>query len=79
MSETLAYELISRGILCVIHQTLQGREKKYPEISYMFANADTTKGDQVRAIIKSGKINLATVIEQQKNRLLQGRPICAEI
>lgn len=78
MSEDLAYELISRGILGVIHQTLQGTEKKYPNVSFLFANPDTTKGDQVRAIIKSGRLNLATVIEQQKNRALQRRPICAE-
>ena len=78
MSEELAYELISRGILGVIHQTLQGTEKKYPNVSFLFANPDTTKGDQVRAIIKSGRLNLATVIEQQKNRAQQRMPICAE-
>lgn len=79
MSEDLAYELVSRGMLGIIHQTLEGNERKYPNISFVFANPDTTKGDQVRAIVRTGKLNLATVIEQQKNRMLTGRPICVEI
>jgi hypothetical protein len=41
----------------------------------MFANPDTTQGDQTRSIIKSGKINVATTIEMQMLRLTQGRPL----
>ena len=78
LSEDLAYELVSRGILAIMHQTLIGMEKKYPNISFLFANPDTTKGDQVRSIIKSGKLNLATVIEQQKVKMMQRKPLFME-
>ena len=79
MSEDLAYDLISRGLLGVIHQTLQGAERKYPQVSFLFANPDTTKGDQVRASIRTGRLNLATMMEQQENRLYTGRPMFNEI
>lgn len=73
MSEELAYDLFSRGVLGVLHQTLHGVDKKYPEMSHLFANPDTRKGDQVRGIIKSGKLNLATSIETQMTRLEKGK------
>ena len=72
MSEELAYDLFSRGILGVMHQSLVGSSIKKPLTSYVFANPDTTKGDQVRGIIKSGKLNLATSIEMQMTRLPKG-------
>ena len=39
------------------------------------ANPDTTKGDQVRGIIKTGKLNLATTIEQQMIRLMHNQEL----
>ncbi len=75
MSEDLAYDLLSRGLLAVCHQSLRGVGQKVPILRYVFANPDTTKGCQVRSIIKSGKINLATAIETQMTRMAQGRPI----
>lgn len=75
MTEDLAYDLFSRGMLGVMHQTLQGIKKKIPNVTYLFANPDTTQGDQVRSIIKSGKLNLATSIETQKNRLSLGKEL----
>ncbi len=75
MSEDLAYDLLSRGLLAVVHQTLKGVGQKMPSIRYVFANPDTTRGCQVRSIIKSGKINLATAIETQMTRMMQGRPL----
>ena len=75
MTEDLAYDLFSRGILSVLHQTLVGVKKKVPQMSYLFANPDTTQGDQVRAIIKTGKLNLATSIETQRNRLSLGKDL----
>lgn len=75
MSEDLAYDLLSRGILGVIHQTLVGTREKRPIVEYLFANPNTLQGDQTRNIIKSGKINLATTIEMQMNRMEQGRPL----
>lgn len=75
MSEGLAFDLLSRGILAVIHQSLVGTGKKKPEIEFLFANPNTLLGDQTRNIIKTGKINLSTTIEMQMTRLAQGLPL----
>lgn len=75
MSEDLAFDLLSRGILGVIHQSLVGIGVKRPEVQYLFANPNTTQGDQTRNIIKNGKLNLATTIEMQMNRMEQGKPL----
>ena len=79
MSEELAYDLFSRGMLAVLHQTLVGTSVKRASVSCLFANADTTKGDQVRGIIKSGKLNLATSIETQMTRMARGLPLFSDI
>lgn len=73
MHEDLAYDLFSRGVLAVLHQTLKGIQQKFPDTTYLFANPDTTQGDQVRSIIKSGNLNLATSIETQERRLIMGK------
>jgi hypothetical protein len=44
-------------------------------LEYVFANPDASKGDQVRGIVKSGKLNLATTIESQRIRLARGVPL----
>ena len=75
MSEDLAFDLLSRGILGIIHQTLIGTGNKRPVVQYLFANPNTTKGDQTRNIIKTGKINVSTTIEMQMTRIAQGRPL----
>lgn len=75
MSEDLAFDLLSRGILGVIHQQLVGMGEKRPVVQYLFANPNTTMGDQARNIIKTGKINLSTTIEMQMTRMAQGRPL----
>ena len=72
MSEDLAYDLFSRGILGIIHQSLEGKGLKKPELTYLFANPDTTQGDQIRGIIKSGNLNLATAIDTQMTRMAKG-------
>ena len=79
MSEELAYDLFSRGMLGVLHQTLIGVKEKKPLVSYLFANPDTTKGDQVRGIIKGGKLNLATSIETQMTRMARGKNIFPDL
>ena len=71
ISEEMSYDLVGNGILAVLHQTLVGVPKR-PQIEYAFANPDPTKGDQVRGIIKSGKLNLSTTIETQRIRLSRG-------
>ena len=75
MTEELAYDLFSRGMLAVMHQTLTGIKNKIPRVSFLFANPDTTQGDQVRSIIKGGKINLATAIDTQRSRLALGKEL----
>ncbi len=79
MSEELAYDLFSRGMLGVLHQTLVGVKVKRPLINYLFANPDSTKGDQVRGIIKTGNLNLATSIETQMTRLSRGMSMFPDI
>lgn len=79
MSEELAYDLFSRGMLAVLHQTLVGTSVKRASTSCIFANPDTTKGDQVRGIIKTGKLNLATSIEIQMTRMARGLPLFTDI
>ena len=75
MSEELAFDLLSRGLLGVIHQQLVGIGQKRPVVQYLFANPNTTQGDQTRNIIKTGKINLVTTIEMQMTRMAQGKPL----
>lgn len=75
MSEELAFDLLSRGILGVIHQSLVGIGQKRPVVQYLFANPNTMTGDQTRNIVKTGKLNLATTIEMQMTRMMQGRPL----
>ena len=78
MSEDLAYDLFSRGMLGVIHQNLVGKGIKKPQVSFLFANPDTSKGDQVRGIIKTGKLNLGTSIESQMTRMAKGLSLFPE-
>ncbi len=79
MSEELAYDLFSRGMLGVLHQTLSGVDNKKPLVSYLFANPDTTKGDQVRGIIKTGNLNLGTSIETQMTRMRKGMSLFPDL
>ena len=79
MSEELAYDLFSRGMLGVLHQTLAGVDNKKPLVSYLFANPDTTKGDQVRGIIKTGNLNLGTSIETQMTRMRKGMSLFPDL
>ena len=79
MSEDLAYDLFSRGMLGVLHQTLVGTSVKRASTSFLFANPDSTKGDQVRGIIKSGKLNLGTSIETQMTRMARNLPLFVDV
>ena len=71
ISEDMSFDLVGNGILAVLHQTLVGVPKR-PKLEYVFANPDPTQGDQVRGIVKSGKMNLSTTIESQRIRLNRG-------
>ena len=76
--EDLAYDLFSRGMLGVIHQNLVGKGIKKPQVSFLFANPNSEAGDQVRGIIKSGKLNLGTAIETQMTRMSKGLSLFPE-
>lgn len=76
MSESAAFDILSRGILCVVKQELTGLgEHRHPAIETLFANPDLNTGCTVRSIIRSGKLNLATSIETQKIRMEKGIPL----
>lgn len=76
MSEASAYDILSRGLLSVIKQDLEGVEnKRTPNIEVLFTNPDINQACQVRSIIRSGKLNLATSIETQSIRMQQGKKL----
>ena len=75
LTESLAADLLARGILAVVHQKLEGSETLRPVISAAFANPHLTGGDQMRSLIRNNNINLQTLIEAQSSRLFQGRPL----
>ncbi len=74
ISEEMAYELVANGFLGCIHQILTGAPKR-AVLSYLFANPDTTSGCPVRGMLRSGKLNMATLIEQQRVQLEKNLPI----
>lgn len=76
MTEASAYDILSRGILGVVKQDLIGVvTQRRPQIETLFADPDINKGCQVRSIIRSGKLNLATSIEMQSIKMLRGNPL----
>ncbi len=78
LSEDLAYDLFSRGMQMVMHQSLNGIGRKKPDAAFLFANPDATQGCAVRGNIKSGKLNLGTVIETQAARMQRGMSLFQE-
>ncbi|OPZ78863.1 MAG: putative type II secretion system protein E [Alphaproteobacteria bacterium ADurb.Bin438] len=75
LNEELAADLLSRGILGVVHQKLQGTKVLFPEVRYVFANPDTTQGDQLRVLVRDRILNLGTLIESQMAKMFQGKPL----
>lgn len=78
LQESLAADLLGRGILGCIHQKLEGTKVLRPALSCAFANPNPTIADQMRMIIRDGKINLATLMEAQMTKLYQNKPIFKE-
>lgn len=79
MNEQLAADLLARGILGVIHQKLTGKAKLTPTLQYCFANPDPMEADQMRMVIRDGKINLSTLMEAQMAKMIQGKPLFKKI
>lgn len=75
LTESLAADLLARGILGVIHQKLEGSSVLRPVLTSVFANPHLTGGDQMRSLIRNNTINLQTLIEAQSSRMMQGRPL----
>ena len=74
ISEEMAYELVGNGFLGCLHQILSGAPKRV-SATYVFANPDLSAGCQVRSMFRNGKLNLSTVMEQQRIKLDKGMPI----
>ena len=74
ISEEMAYELVANGFLGCLHQILEGAPK-HISVTSIFANPDLSAGCQVRSMFRQGKLNLATVMEQQKIKLDKGVPL----
>ena len=74
ISEDMAYELVANGFLGCLHQILSGAPKKI-SVTYVFANPDLSAGCQVRSMFRNGKLNLSTVMEQQKIKIDKGMPL----
>ncbi len=78
LQESLASDLLARGILAVVHQKLEGTTVLRPKIHTAFANPNPLVADQMRMSIRDGKINLGTLMEAQATKLFQGKPLFKE-
>ena len=74
ISEDMAYELLANGLLACIHQNLQGTPRRLQAVG-LFANPNIYGGCAVRAMIKSGNLNIATIMEAQKTKMEKGLPL----
>lgn len=79
LQESLAADLLGRGILAVVHQKLEGVRVLKPVIRCAFANPNPAAADQMRMVIRDGKINLSTLMEAQETKLFQGKPLFKEL
>ena len=75
LNEELAADLLSRGILAVIHQKLNGTKVLQPEVRFCFANPDPEQADQLRVLVRDRMLNLGTLMEAQHAKLAQGIPL----
>ncbi len=71
ISEEMAYELVANGFLACIHQILEGAPKR-AKVTYLFANPDVNAACQVRGMLRSGKLNMGTILEQQRVKIERG-------
>ena len=74
ISESMAYELVAGGLLGIVHQILTGAPKR-AQVTTIFTNPDVNAGCQVRGMIRNGKLNMATLIEQQRILLDSNKPL----
>ena len=74
ITEEMAYELIANGFLACIHQNLIGSPRRL-EVEAVFANPNLSAGCQVRGMIRTARLNLNTIIEQQRSKMKLGQPL----
>ncbi|MBR1373767.1 Flp pilus assembly complex ATPase component TadA [bacterium] len=74
MSEAMAYELMANGLLACLHQNLSGTNREL-EVEALFANPNVNGGCAVRSMIRSGNLNVATLLEIQRTKLEKGLPL----
>lgn len=74
ISEEMAYELMANGMLACIHQNLVGSPRRL-RAEALFANPNVNGGCQVRAMLRSGKLNIATIMESQKTKMEKKLPL----
>ncbi len=74
ISEEMAYEMIANGFLACVHQRLEGSPRRL-KVEAVFANPNPNSGCAVKGMIRTGKLNLSTILEQQKSRMALNRPL----
>jgi twitching motility protein PilT len=77
ISEDMAYEMIANGFLCCVHQTLSGTPRRL-QVESIFSNPNLSGGCAVRAMIRTGRLNFGSIIEQQQSKMNLGRPLFDE-
>ncbi len=75
INDNLAADLLSRGILGVIQQKLEGETSLSPDVSFCFANPNPSTPDQMRIHVRDMQLHLGTLMEAQLAKLMQGRPL----
>ena len=78
ISEDMAYEMLANGLLACIHQNLIGTPKRL-KVEGLFANPNIHGGCAVRTMLRSGKLSIATLLEQQKTKMEKGLPLFEDI
>lgn len=74
ITSDMAYELIANGFLGCIHQELVGVPRRLV-VETIFAKPNLASGCAVRNMIRSGRLNLGTIIEQQKIQIEKRLPL----
>lgn len=74
ITEEMSYELIANGFLGCVYQQLEGSPRRLT-VETVFANPNLNNGCQVRGMIRTGKLNLNTIIEQQRSKMKLGHPL----
>lgn len=78
ISEEMAYDLVANGFLACIHQILEGCVQAC-KTNLFVCQSQHAKELSGRGILRSGKLNLGTVLEQQKIKLQRGLPLFSDM